>query len=107
MKKSCEISSLLHYYVPRYSGKSPEMIDGYSCGVGTDKGFGINFGVNATQRKIVDLMISNPHIKAQEIADMIGITKRNVEYAIRTLKKEGIVIRVGAAKNGQWMVKFD
>ena len=77
--------------------------------MGADKNFGANFGanfgVNATQQKIIDLMIVNPHIKAQEIADAMGLTKRNVEYAIRALKKEGIIQRVGAAKNGLWVVQ--
>jgi ATP-dependent DNA helicase RecG len=69
--------------------------------------FGVNFGANETQQKILELMIANPNIKAQEIADAIGMTKRNVEYAIRALKKAGAVDRVGAAKNGRWVVKHE
>jgi len=69
--------------------------------------FGANFGVNATQQKILDLMVDNPSIKAQEIADTIGLSKRNVEYAIRALKKSGIVERAGAAKDGRWIVKLE
>ena len=49
-------------------------------------------------------MIANSHIKAQEIADKIGITKRSVEYSIRDLKKSKIIERNGAAKNGKWIV---
>ena len=110
----------LYYYVPRYSGKPPEMIDGdvfrvivplddeYSFEVDKNKNFGVNFGanfgVNATQQKIIELMIANPHIKAQEIADKTGITKRSVEYAIRALKKANIIEHTGAAKNGKWVI---
>ena len=67
--------------------------------------FGANFGVNATQQKILDIMAANPGVKVQEIADAIGLTKRNVEYAVRALKKAGVLDREGAAKNGRWVIK--
>jgi ATP-dependent DNA helicase RecG len=67
--------------------------------------FGANFGLTAIKQKIIELMLANPRIKAQELADETGVTKRNVEYAIRALKKAGVVDREGAAKNGRWVVK--
>ena len=74
---------------------------------GNDGGvnFGINFGVNATEQKIIDLMLQNPQIRTQDIAEKLNLTTRNIEYAIRSLKKAGIVERVGATKNGRWVVK--
>ena len=56
-------------------------------GVNFGVNFGANFGANETQKKILDLMVANPKIKTQEIADTINLTKRNVEYVIRGLKK--------------------
>jgi DNA-binding transcriptional ArsR family regulator len=52
-------------------------------------------------------MMINPNIKAQELTDAIGLTKRSVEYAIRALKKAGIVARQGADKGGRWAVKLE
>ena len=49
--------------------------------------FGANFGVNVTQLKILGIMAANPGAKIQERADTVGLTKRNVEYAVRALKK--------------------
>ena len=69
--------------------------------------FGANFGINETQQKIITLMLSNPHITAQAMADILNLTKRNVEYAIKALKAAGLVERVGAAKNGRWVVKAE
>jgi ATP-dependent DNA helicase RecG len=67
--------------------------------------FGINFGLNETQCKIVDLMITNPEITAEQIAESIGITKRQIEANISKLKASGIVERIGARKKGRWVVK--
>ena len=41
---------------------------------------GVNFDVNETERKVVELMLENPQIKTQEIADKLGYTKHNVWY---------------------------
>lgn len=67
--------------------------------------FGINIGINETQQKIVALMVANPEITAGQLADSIGVTKRQIESSISKLKSLEIVERVGARKNGHWVVK--
>ena len=49
-------------------------------------------------------MIENHEITAEQIAASIKITKRRVESNISHLKKTGVVERVGARKNGRWVV---
>jgi DNA-binding MarR family transcriptional regulator len=44
-------------------------------------------------------------INAARIADAIGITKRRVESNISSMKKAGLIERVGSDKTGQWIVK--
>jgi ATP-dependent DNA helicase RecG len=66
--------------------------------------FGINFGINATQEKIVLLMHTSPNITAPKIANELGISVRQVEANIRALKKLGLIERIGANRNGQWLV---
>ena len=68
-------------------------------------GSGINGGISNIPQRIIDLMSSDPSITTQKIADEIGIDKRNAESHIRSLKKLGLVERVGARKNGLWLVK--
>ena len=119
----------LYRYVKRYSGRDPELIDGdvfriivplddsYLSDKGVDKvqknhesdgnNIGINVGINETQRKIRDLMAANPKITAEQIATVIGVTKRQVESNISKLKELGIVIREGARKNGHWIVSSE
>jgi ATP-dependent DNA helicase RecG len=67
--------------------------------------FGINFGLNETQCKIVELMIANLEVTAEQIAETIGITKRQIEANISKLKALGIVERKGARKKGRWVIK--
>ena len=38
------------------------------------------------------------------IAQAVGITSRNVQVNIQSLKALGLVKRVGAAKSGHWVV---
>jgi len=75
----------------------------------TDGSIGINIGIkdgiNETQKKIVALMKTDPKITAEQIANEIGISKRNVESNISKMKKAGIVEREGARKAGRWIVK--
>lgn len=58
---------------------------------------------NITER-IVALVIRNDKISVQEIADSIGLSKRNCERIIAELKKDGIMSRIGSARTGRWVV---
>jgi predicted HTH transcriptional regulator len=55
---------------------------------------------------IVNLMTENPAISAKSLAERVGLTSRSVYRAIDTLKKHGVVERVGPAKGGRWVVKL-
>jgi ATP-dependent DNA helicase RecG len=68
---------------------------------------GLNGGLNETQKNIIKLFIENPEIKAQTIADLLGFTKRKVEYHINQIKKVGRLKREGSKKNGRWIVKHE
>lgn len=125
----------LYRYVPRYSGKAPELIDGdvfrvivplddsysFDAEIGKVQGeeqvrhsdfgkdfgidFGKDFGINETQRKIVALVSENTTITAERIAENIGISRRQVESNMRELKSRGIVAREGGRRYGRWVVK--
>ena len=66
---------------------------------------GDSVGVNETQKQIIAKMSENPKISAKAIAAEIGIASRNVEANIKSLKKAGLIERVGSAKGGHWVVK--
>lgn len=70
-----------------------------------ENNFGLNFGLNETQKKIVSLMAATPEITADQIAEAVGVTKRQVESNISKLKSMGVIERIGARKSGRWVIK--
>jgi ATP-dependent DNA helicase RecG len=80
-------------------GENPKYIGG---NIGENPKY---IGENETQAKIMKLMRSNPTISAKALAAEIGIAPRNIEANISSLKKKGVIERVGAAKGGRWVVK--
>jgi len=63
--------------------------------------------LNKTQKKIIDLMAENPSITSELLSAEIGITVRNIKTNIKKLKDAEIIDRVGADKNGDWVVKAE
>jgi len=110
----------LHHYVPRYSGKPPELIDGdvfrvivplddaYSFDVEINKAHlkhsGDNNDCALTEKTILKYLSECPHATQNEIAAAIGKTRRGVQEAIVRLRKKDMLKREGAKKNGKWTV---
>jgi len=57
-----------------------------------------------TREEIIRLVKSNPKITTAELALIIGITNKGIEYHIKKLKEEGILVRVGSTKGGHWKI---
>lgn len=49
-------------------------------------------------------MCEKPESTLNEIAEVIGVTRRTVEKQVKKLKEAGIVVRVGSNKSGVWKV---
>ena len=62
-------------------------------------------GKEKSREKILEMMANNPKITTQEIADAIGLSIAGTEKAIRVLKKQGQLQRIGPDKGGHWEVK--
>lgn len=60
--------------------------------------------LNRSQKEIIAIISLGGHITTTEIADMIGISRRNVEENIRVLREEGILVRRGGRKEGYWEI---
>ncbi len=54
--------------------------------------------------KIVVAIRKDPRITVAELAEQLGISDTAVENNLRSLKKQGIIARIGAAKGGYWQV---
>lgn len=59
---------------------------------------------NESQLNILYLLINDPYLSAEKMAEKIGISRRSVENNIMQLKHRGYLIRRGSRKNGYWEV---
>lgn len=57
-----------------------------------------------TREKILSLISEDPHISTAELAEVIGITQKGIDWQMTKLKKEGLLKRIGPAKGGHWKV---
>ncbi len=46
----------------------------------------------------------NPHVTAQKLAIIVGISKRKIEDNLFKLKTEGLIERIGSPKGGYWQI---
>ena len=57
-----------------------------------------------SREKILGLVAGNPSITTQELAEGVGLSIKGIEKAIRVLKKQGLLQRIGPDKGGHWKV---
>lgn len=67
---------------------------------------GINVGINVgtNEEKVLALLRQDGRLTAKVLASTLGLTERQVERIVASLKKQGVLIRHGASKNGFWEV---
>ena len=70
----------------------------------TDTNVGIK--LNSTQKKILSMLSKNPSLISAKLAKILNVQIRTVERNIQKLRKEGILDRSGANKDGVWVVKI-
>lgn len=61
--------------------------------------------VTVNQQKIIDAIKLNPYITQEKLADIIGITRKNIIVNMKKLQENGLVKRIGADKNGYWQIE--
>ena len=60
--------------------------------------------VEKTVEKILDAIKSNPKITQNQLAEIVGLTRRGIEWNLAKLKEKGIIKRIGSPKSGHWEV---
>ena len=76
---------------------------GVNVGV-NDKNVGVK--LNKTKNKIVELISNNQHCTIEEMAKYANVETRTIERNLKTLKEKNVVERIGADKNGHWIIKI-
>ena len=54
--------------------------------------------------KILELIKQNPKITLEEIANVLGISKRAVEKQVKKLREANIIERIGSDRSGWWKI---
>ncbi|MGN0197014.1 MAG: winged helix-turn-helix transcriptional regulator [Candidatus Gastranaerophilaceae bacterium] len=49
-------------------------------------------------------MENNPNITQEELAEIVGITRKSIISNMKKLQKNGLIKRIGADKNGHWQI---
>ena len=58
----------------------------------------------STNERILNLLATNPRATQEELARVLGLSVRGIEYAIGTLKKAKRIRKVGGKRFGHWEV---
>lgn len=61
--------------------------------------------VTVNQQKIIDAIKKNPYVTQEQLADIVGIARKNIIANMKKLQTNGLIKRIGADKNGYWMVE--
>jgi ATP-dependent DNA helicase RecG len=72
--------------------------------IGERVGEKVGVKLTARQQKIVEAISTDPSISARDLSEKAGISARNVEANLATLKRKGVLQRVGPARGGHWEV---
>lgn len=63
-----------------------------------------NKPVGRTAQRIIDMVISNPMITREKMANELGISLDGVKKQIKNLRDRGILIHEGSDKAGYWRI---
>lgn len=73
---------------------------------GTNDGTNVGINVGENERKVLSIIAHTPQATAREMAGVLGITSRQCERILASLKQKGLIARVGANKGGHWKIRL-
>lgn len=60
--------------------------------------------VTVNQQKMLNEIKRNPYITQEQLAEIVGITRKSIITNMKKLQEQGLIKRIGADKNGYWSV---
>ena len=60
--------------------------------------------VSVNQQKILDVIKENPFVTQEELAQIIGLSRKSIIQNMKKLQENGLLKRIGADKNGSWEI---
>ena len=64
----------------------------------------VTIKVTANQKKIIGAIRQNPFVTQEQLAEIVGISRKSVIQNMKKLQENRIIERVGSNKNGHWQV---
>jgi predicted HTH transcriptional regulator len=62
--------------------------------------------LSVNQKKILEEIKKNPFATQEELAKIVGITRKSINENMKKLQIQKIIERIGADKNGHWKIKL-
>ena len=69
-----------------------------------NKNIVLNITLSKTEKKVIELLNNNPSMTSNELADIIGVTKRTIERTFRSLQEKRMIERIGSKRDGDWLI---
>lgn len=60
--------------------------------------------LSKNQQLIVKMIETNSYVTVSEMSEALKINERNIKKNLAILKERGVLIRIGAKKNGKWII---
>lgn len=73
-----------------------------NVGINVGVNVGINVGIN--EQRVLDALRADATLSAVKIGQLLGITTRQAERLLASLREKNLIRRVGANKNGHWEI---
>ncbi|NLJ64212.1 MAG: winged helix-turn-helix transcriptional regulator [Christensenellaceae bacterium] len=64
----------------------------------------VQASLTKTEIKVLELLIENSDLIANELSEKAGVTVRTIYRALSSLQEKGYIERIGTKKNGKWIV---
>ncbi len=65
----------------------------------------VNVALNKTEQAVYNLLVKKPDYTREELAEATSKTVRTIQRTLDSLRKKGLVERIGSDKSGYWEVK--
>ena len=65
----------------------------------------VSVKVTVNQQKILDVIKENPFVTQEELAQIIGLSRKSIIQNMKKLQENGLLKRIGADKNGRWEIE--
>jgi len=65
----------------------------------------VNISLNKNEQAVYSLLEKNPYYTRQELADATSKSLRTIQRTLDSLRKKGLIERIGSDRSGYWEVK--